>query len=151
MNYAATYEGYGQPSLSSQLTFPVAPFLKKYVHSVFDDLQQARQAVQALHDAGYDARSVHLMQGQEFVAAVEQRHQQQSRLLETLMRFFSSTDDGFFGDVYLQEARRGHHILAVHLPRAEHVLHVRDLLVPYQARLIKYVGTWAVTDLPSRS
>ena len=51
MNYAATYEGYGQLSLSSQPAFPVAPFLKKYVHSVFDDLQQARQAVQALHDA----------------------------------------------------------------------------------------------------
>ncbi len=118
---------------------------------MFDDLQQARQAVQALHDAGYDARSVYLVQGQEFVAAVEQRQQQQSHLLEMLMRFFSSTDDGFFGDVYLQEARRGYHILAVHLPRTEQVEQVRDLLVPYQARLIKYVGTWAVSDLSSSS
>src|SRR5436309_1011743 len=119
MNYSTTLDGYGQLSLPSQQRFPPAPFPKKYVHSVIDDLQHAEQAVQALQDAGYDARDVHLIASREFVAAVERRLQQKSRLSETLFRFFSSTDDGFFGDVYLYEALRGRHILVVHLKRTE--------------------------------
>jgi hypothetical protein len=70
---------------------------------------------------------------------------------EMLFRFFASTDDGFPGDVYLHEARRGHPILVVHLKRAEQMEQLRDLLTPYHAHHIKYIGTWTVTDLPSSS
>lgn len=149
MNYSAIYDGYGQLSLSSQSTFPVAPFPKQYVHSVIDDLKQAEQAAQALQEAGYDTGDIYLFTNKEFVAAAKHTEQQRSRLSQMLYRFFSSTDEGFPGDVYLQEASRGRHILAVHLPRTERMEQVRDLLAPYHARLIKYVGTWAVTNLPS--
>jgi hypothetical protein len=148
-NYPTTYDGYAQSSLPGQQAFPPAPFPRKYVHSVIDDLQQAEQAVQALHDAGYNAGDIHLFASQEFVAAVEQRLQQQSRLSEMLFRFFASTDDGFPGDVYLHEAQRGHPILVVHLKRAEQMKQVCDLLAPYRAHHIKYISTWTVTDLPS--
>src|SRR5258708_39253526 len=55
-----------QLPVSSQRTFPPAPFPRKYVHSVFDDLQDAMQAVHALRAAGYDVRDIHLMAGWGF-------------------------------------------------------------------------------------
>ncbi len=114
MNYPTTYDGHAQSSLPSRQTFPPAPFPRKYVHSVIDDLRQAEQAVHALQAAGYDARDIYLFAGQEFAAAVEHRLQQKNGLSETLLRFFASTDEGFFGDAYLHAARRGHYILIVH-------------------------------------
>jgi hypothetical protein len=146
---AKTRNANEQLSVSSQQMLPGAPFLRKSVYSVIDDLQQAEQAVQALWDAGYATIDIHLFASEQFVAAVEHRNQQHSRLLRALLRFFTSTDDGFFGDVYLHEAGRGHHIVVVYLPRAERLEQVRDLLVPYHMHHMKYVGTWTVTDLPS--
>ena len=147
-NATTTYESSTQSSLSAQQTFPPIPFPRKYVYSVIDDLHQAEQAVQALQNAGYYAQDIHLFASRQFVAAVEQISQQHSRLAEALLRFFISTDDGFFGDVYLDEARRGHHILVVHLPRTERMEQMRELLVLYHSHYIKYVGTWTVIDLP---
>ncbi len=149
MNYSTTYVEFTQPPVLSQQTFPPAPFPSKYVHSAINNLPQAEQAVQALQDAGYPAQDIHLFVSQEFVAAVEHRLQQQSRLSDMLFRFFASTDGGFPGHVYLYEAQRGHSILVVHLNRIEQMEQVRDLLAPYRAHHIKYIGTWTVTDLPS--
>jgi hypothetical protein len=148
-NASTTHEGVAPSSLLAQQTFPVAPFPCKYVHSVIDHLSQAEQALQALQDAGYPAQDLRLFASQEFVAAVEHRLQQQSRLSDWLFRFFASTDDGFPGDVYLHEAQCGHLILVVHLKSAEQMEQVCDLLAPYCAHHIKYIGTWTVTDLPS--
>ena len=150
-NSSTTYERYALSSLPVQQTFPTPPFPRKYVHSVIDDLQQAEQAVQALQDAGCEARDIRLLASQEFVAAVEHRLQQQSHFSEMLFRFFASTDDGFPGDVYLHEAQLGHLILLVHLKSIEQMEQVRDLLTLYRAHYIKYIGTWTVTDLPSSS
>jgi hypothetical protein len=148
-NVSKTYDAFAQPSLPAQQTFPTAPFPRKYVHSVIDDLQQAEQAVQVLQAAGYDGSRIRLFASQEFVAALQHRLQQQSRLSDWLFRFFASTDEGFPGDVYLHEAHLGHSILLVHLKSAEQMEQVRDLLVSYRAHHIKYIGTWTVTNLPS--
>ncbi len=148
-NASTTYEADAQSSLPAQQTFPVAPFPRKYVHSVIDNLSQAEQALQALQDAGYHAQDIRLLASREYLAALEHRLRQQSRLSDWLFRFFTSTDDGFPGDVYLHEAQRGHFILAVHLMCSVQMEQVRDLLVPYRAHHIKYIGTWTVTDLPS--
>lgn len=86
MNYSAIHDGYGQwtrnrsQERSTQYTFPAAPFPRKYIHSVIDDLQQAEQAMHALEAAGYEARDIHLIASQQFVAAVEQRLQRMRRL-----------------------------------------------------------------------
>ena len=52
-----------------------------------------------------------------------------------------------FDDVYLREARQGHHILALHLASYEQLEQVRDLLAPHHAHHMKYVDTWTVADL----
>jgi hypothetical protein len=147
-NSSITYDEYALSSLSAQQAFPIAPFPRKYVHSVIDDLQLAQQAVHALQVAGYDAGDIYLFASQEFVTVVEQRLQQQSRFSEMLSRFFASTDDGFPGDVYLHQAQLRRHLLFVHLKNAEQMEQVRDLLAPYCAHHMKYIGTWTVTDLP---
>src|SRR5258708_27371212 len=64
-----------QLPVSSQRTFPPAPFPRKYVHSVFDDLQDAMQAVHALRAAGYDVRDIHLMAGLEFFGRIGPRRE----------------------------------------------------------------------------
>jgi hypothetical protein len=138
MNPTMTPDTYEQLSVSSERTFPAAPFPRKYVHSVFDDLQDAVQAVQALHAAGYAARDIHLMASWDYMEAVGQRR--------APMSFLSSIDEDIV-DVYLHEARRGHHILAVRLSRYEQILRVRNLLAARHAHLMKYVDTWTFAHL----
>ncbi len=138
MNPTMTADTYERLSVSSERTFPAAPFPRKYVHSVFDDLQDAMQAVQALRAAGYAARDIHLMASWDYREAVERR--------QAPMGFLSSIDEDFV-DVYLHEARRGHHILAVRLSRYEQMLPVRNLLAAYHAHLMKYVDTWTFANL----
>jgi hypothetical protein len=135
IQYSKTSDTVEQLLVSSQRTLPTAPFPRKYVHSVFDDVQDAVQAVHTLRVAGYDDRDIHLMTNWDFVEAVERRR--------TLLDFLFSIDY----DVYVHEARRGHHILAVRLARHEQKEQVRDLLAPHHAYLMKYVDTWTITDL----
>src|SRR5260221_5117256 len=90
-----------QLPVSSQRTFPPAPFPRKYVHSVFDDLQDAMQAVHALRAAGYDVRDIHLMAGSDFLGAVEGRR--------TILGFLFS----IAFDVFLAPAGPRDHIFAV--------------------------------------
>ena len=150
MNYAKIHDKDEQLPVSSQRTFPPTPFPRKYVHSVIDDLYYLVQAVHALRAAGYDTGDIHVMTCWDFVEAVERRHRQQSRLSKVLTRFCSFLDEGF-GDVYLHEALRGHHILAVRLSRNEQMEQVCDLLTLHHAHLVKYVDTWTVTNLPLSS
>ncbi len=137
MNSTATIDTYEQLALSSQQTLPTTPFPRKHVHCVFDNLQDAVQAYRILLEAGYDEKNIHILANKDYVEAVEQG--------ETLISFLASIDL----DVYLQEARRGHHILAVRLSRYEQREQVRDLLAPHHTHLMKYVDTWTVADLLS--
>lgn len=148
LNNIKTQETVEQLAVSSERTLPANPFPRKYFHSVIDDLQDAVQAVFALRADGYQVRDIHVMSCWDYAEAVERKYRQQSRISKMLSRLISSFDEGF-GDVYLHEARRGHHILAVRLSRSEEMEQVRDLLAPCHARLMKYVDTWTVIDLPS--
>src|SRR5947209_9676821 len=105
MNNTATIETY-EPLTSEQLvieqspvstkpTLPVAPFPRKYVHSVFVNLQDARRAALALRAAGFDERDIYILPSRDFVEAVSQGH--------SPFGFLTSMDH----DVYLREASRG--------------------------------------------
>ena len=135
MNTITTLDTYKEEIVSTAQTLPEAPFPRKYVHSVFNDLQDAVQAYLKLLEAGYDDKDIHILTSDRYVEAVEQR--------QTLMSFLLSSDL----DVYRQEARRGYHILAVRLSRYEQMEQIRKLLAPHHAHLMKYVDTWSVTEL----
>src|ERR1051326_517855 len=114
---------YTQLPVSPEQTVPGAPFPHKYVHCVFDDLQDAGQAVQTLRASDFDAREIHLMRGWDYMEAVEQR--------QTFLSFFSSGDY----DGYLREAHRGSYILAVHPSSQEQMPWPNMFFHPLQATL----------------
>jgi hypothetical protein len=145
MKYTATLETYEpliseeliakQMPLSTKWTLPTAPFPRKYVHSVFVDLQAARQAALALCAAGFDEQNIHILQSHDFVEALAQG--------QSVLGFLTSMDY----DIYLCEASRGNSFLVVRPTSYAQLKQIRDLLAPHHARLAKYIDTWTVTDL----
>ena len=137
------------PDAGFQHTDPVTSYPIHRVVCVIDSLQEAKQAVHALQDAGFSAEDIHLIQSQDFIAGVQEWKQRKNPLSQVVEIFLASYDEGFPGETYLYEAEQGHAILSVRLPSPEQVNQVRDILVNYHAHQIKYFGRWAITDVPS--
>jgi hypothetical protein len=145
MNYdAAALEKYetliGRMSVeqlpaSKKPTLPTAPFPCKYVHSVFVDLQDAQEAAQALHAAGFSEQDIYVLESHDFVEAVPRD--------QSPLGFLTSMDY----DVYMLEARRGHSFLVVRPANYGQLKQIADLLAPHHARLAKYIDTWTVAEL----
>lgn len=151
MNHGKTQVEYGyeQLAVSSQRAFPAAPFPRKHIHCVIDDLHHVVQAVFALRADGHDAQDIHIMSCWDYAEAVEQKRQGQSHLSKMLTRLLTLMDEGF-GDTYLHEAMRGGHILMVRLSSNKQKERVRDLLALHYAYRVKYVDAWTTTDLLPR-
>jgi hypothetical protein len=128
---------------------PQGLFPRKHVVSVIDSLPNAEKAVQALREAGYDEKGIYLIHGQDFVEGLKETQQSASGLAKLIHGFQATTDEGFAGDMYLKEAEQGHEVLAVYAPKAEEANRIRDVIIRYNAHLIKYFGEWAVEDLPA--
>jgi hypothetical protein len=146
MKYVDIDEIQREVPISSERTFPAAPFPRKYIHCAFGNLESAVYAVRALRNAGYDPATIHVMASWDFVEAVERRQQRQNLLAKALSRAFSFFDDGF-GDVYLHQALQGCHILAVCLSHSQQMQQVSALLALHDGRQIKYVDAWMTVDL----
>lgn len=131
--------------VSSERMLPAAPFPRKYMHCVMNDLESAVEAVYALRATGYDARDIHVMASWDYVEAIEKRERRRNRFARMFARFYAFLDEGL-GDVYVSEARQKGHILLVRLARKEQLEQACALLKVYQARIIKYVDTWTVAD-----
>jgi len=145
MNYTTTVETY-EPLTSEQLiveqspvstkrALPVRPFPRKYVHSVFANVQDARRAALTLLAAGFDEQNVHILDSRDFVEAVSQG--------QSPFDFLTSMDY----DIYLREANRGRTFVAVHPSSYDQLKQIRDLLAPHNARLVNYIDTWTMTPL----
>ncbi len=124
-----------QAPLTSKRPLPAAPFPKKYVHSVFANLQDARSAEQALRAAGFAEGNVYVLESHDFVEAMSQG--------QSPFGFLTSMDY----DVYLREAGRGHAFVAVRPTSYNQLMTIRNLLAPHGARLAKYIDTWTVSEL----
>jgi hypothetical protein len=135
MTVVVTQNALEQKTVSSEETFPAAPFPRKYIHAAFHDFQDAMQACISLLGSGYAAEDIHLMKGRDFLEAVERR--------QTPIGFFCSSDD----HLYLREAKRGKYMLSVRFSTYERMNQVRDLLAPYGAYSMAYIDTWSVTPL----
>ena len=122
-------------SLTSARTLPTTPFPRKYVHSVFNDRQDALQATEALRESGLDARDMYPLTYTDYAEALGRGQS-----------FFSSLASRDL-DIYLDEARQGGTILAVRLANSGQMEQVRDLLAQHRAHLVRYVDTWTVAHL----
>jgi hypothetical protein len=147
-NYLETeVKKYVQVPVSSERTFPLAPFPRKYIHCVIDDLQSAVEAVFDLRAAGFAVEDIHIWSCWDYEEIVVKGRQQQGRFSKTLTRILSLMEENI-EDTYLEESRQGHHILAVRIASEEQIEQARALLADHHAHLIKYVGPWAIADLP---
>ena len=135
-----------QPAVSSQPVFPEDTYPHKYVHSVFEDEQDAMQAVQALLAAGFTTDDIHFMTSQDYMQAAQQGNHQQGGLSKSLLHFVSSLNYGVT-DAYMKEAQRGHDILSVRISRHDQIAQVRDILALHHGQLLKYVDTWTSANL----
>jgi len=131
--------------VTSQPTFPAAPFPRKYLLCVINAIEHAEHAIQVLLAAGYDARDIHLIASQDFAQAIEARRR--TGFSRAPGSFFRSTNHELT-TIYLKEACQGHQFLAIRLTGQEQVQQVHKLLTCNHAHLIEYVDTWTVTHLP---
>jgi hypothetical protein len=135
-----------QPILSSEPVYPADSFPHKYVHSVFENKQDAEQAVLALKAAGFTSDDINFMTSQDFIQAAEHGEHQNKGLAKSLAHFVSSMDYSVT-DAYLNEARRGNDILSVRISKTDQLAQVRDILAPQHAHLVQYIDTWTKADL----
>src|SRR5947199_9827795 len=91
-----------QSALSSEPVYPADTFPHKYVHSVFEDKQDAEQAVKALLAAGFTSDDINFMTTHHFIQAAEQVEHQNKNLSKSLMHFVSSLNHNVT-DAYLNE------------------------------------------------
>ena len=129
---------------------PAAPdegvtFDKDYIMAAVDDPQEARRAVQALQQAGFD---VALMRPEELLRNVRQTEQQGgvlTRLAETVRD--TTSDEGLDANAYFTEAQQGHAVLKVHAPEDEQINRAQQLLRGFHAHTVKHFGRWSVANL----
>jgi hypothetical protein len=124
-----------QLPMTMERKLPAAPFPRKFVLSVFVDLQEARQAAYTLLAAGFNERDIYILQCHEFVKSVTRD--------QSPFEIITSIDY----DIYLREARRERSFLAVRPGSYAQLKQIRDLLVSHHAYLANYIDTWTVTEL----
>lgn len=128
-----------------------------YIVAVIDDLEEAKRAVQAFRDAGYEENTVRLMDAQETLAKIQDLEAKKN----AFQRFFSSfqgATDETGAEVYRFEAKLGHHILyvracasSIRTCSTDEIGQIRSILKAHHAHTVKFFGTWAVEDIPLRS
>ena len=119
-----------------------------YIVAVIDDLQEAERAVEALHQAGFGENEVRLFEGRHAASQIDDLEKQRG----VLERAFTSvrsvaSDESIIAEDYEQEARLGHHIVAVYTAEQAQVDQAYHLLRGYHAHAIEHFGRWVITDL----
>lgn len=138
MSYITTFETYetrAHERLFAKRSIPAAPFPRKHVLSVFVDEQDAQQAAEALFAAGFDERGIYVLNNGDFTEAMMRN--------QSPFDFLTSMDY----DVYLREASQKRFFLAVRPTSHAQLQQIRDLLAPHHTYLVRYIDTWALTEL----
>ena len=123
------------------------PVPGKHVVGVFDSLQEAEQAVQALGDAGYHMEDMALIPSQDVPSAFRERLRKDGLFWRIMHHLQVTTDEGSLRELLEASARQGSAIISLYVPQREHIGEVSALLFNHGARLVEYVGNWSVEDL----
>ena len=123
------------------------PVPGKHVVGVFDSLQEAEQAVQALGDAGYHMEDMALIPSQDVPSAFRERLRKEGLFWRIIHRLQVTADEGSLRELLEASARQGSAIISLYVPQREHIGEVSALLFNHGARLVEYVGNWSVEDL----
>ena len=132
------------------LESPTPNFPTDHVVGIVKDFQEGEQALQALRNAGHAEDRLHLIQSQDVVEGIAGRLQDRNLFKKILHQLATTSDDGYAGLFYLEQARLGWHMIAVYAATVEQAEQIAQLLSTYHVSLIKYYGRWSVADFPSR-
>lgn len=127
---------------------PTPTFPRHHVVGVVQVLQEAEQALHALRNAGHAEEQVHLIPSQEVVEGMQGRLQDRNVLRKMLHQLATTSDEGYAGQLYLEQARHGWHMLAVYAETLEQAEQIAHLLSTFHVSLIKYYGRWSITNFP---
>ena len=127
---------------------PTPTFPLNHVVGIVKDLQEAEQALHALRNAGHAEDRIYLIQSQEVVEGMQGRVQDRNLLRKMLHQLATTSDEGYAGQLYLEQARLGWHMIAVYAATAEQADQIAHLLSTYHVSLIKYYGRWSITNFP---
>ena len=127
---------------------PTPTFPRHHVVGMVKDLQEGEQALQALRNAGHAEDQIHLIQSQEVVEGIQGRLEDPNLLRKILHQLGTTSDDGYAGQLYLEHARSGWHMIAVYVATHEQAEQIAHLLSTYHVSLIKYYSRWSIADFP---
>ena len=130
---------------------PTPTFPTDHVVGIVKDLQEGEQALQALRNAGHAEDRIHLIQSQDVVEGIQGRLQDRNLLKKMLHQLATTSDDGYAGRLYLEQARAGWHMIAVYAATLEQAEQIAHLLSSYHVSLMKYYGSWSIANFPSSS
>ena len=115
--------------------------------AVIDDRAGADSAVRAIEAIGIPADDIFLIEGPRAVSSMEDFREHQ-RVLGRIGRAISRvmSDSLQFEREYLDEARKGHHLLGVRTSSSEEVERVRPVLHAHQAHHVRHYGPLVVEE-----
>jgi uncharacterized protein YgbK (DUF1537 family) len=118
---------------------------KGYVVAVFDTLDQAKQAAQALCEADCDPDLVRVLSGPEALAIDERFHQE--RTLAQRIGGLLAADEGEAEQQYREAAERGSAFVTVHAPDLDEAQRVDEILERLGAHGVRHYGPRVMTVL----
>jgi hypothetical protein len=120
-----------------------------YITSVIDELFEAKHAIGALRQAGFEERHIVLFTNEQIVK-IFQAYDADHNLLKSITSVIASvaSDEGDYHIFYAAAGKEGHHLLTVYAPKLDLVDRAYDILKQHHAHTMKFFGRWAVTTLP---
>jgi hypothetical protein len=118
-----------------------------YVVAVFDEIEQADQALAQLRQAGWPEEEVGRQTGEAVLANHQATHAHQN-LFQRIGHALSS-DEGNVLEQYLDEARAGHAFVTAYAPTKEQTHKASAILASYGGYRMRHYGEWTFSDIPS--
>jgi hypothetical protein len=125
---------------------PTPTFPTNHVVGMVKDLQEGEQALLALRNAGHAEDQIHLIPSQEVVEGIQGRQKESKSLRKMLHQMATTSDEGYAGHLYLEQARRGWQMIAVYAETLEQAERIAHLLKNSHVSLIKYYDRWSITN-----
>lgn len=133
--------------MTEQTTLPW--LLSDYVIACIDRQTEAQHASRRLREAGFHAEDVQLVKGKEVIKRVDTACDQCNFAIHLLrLLWLVMTDEGVILQDYVDEARAGHNLLAIHVTDSNRLHEVRRILHEHHAHRVEYWdGSGTITQL----
>ncbi|HEY7126865.1 MAG TPA: hypothetical protein VH540_23205 [Ktedonobacterales bacterium] len=123
-------------------------YAEDYEVAVIDDVEEARAAVAALHQAGFDEGEARLFDGKQAVEQFDETEKRRSLLERAVVSVRTvASDESIISEDYEEEAREGHQLVVVYTETQEQVDQAYQILLAHHGHAIEHFGRWVITDL----